>query len=269
MSHTPPIVMTFAGNDPTGGAGLQADIETFASLQCRGAAVVTALTCQDSSHVIDFSPVPAEQLTAQAQAVLDDLPVAAFKIGMLGSQENILAIRDILQAHPGLPVVLDPVLASGAGESLSKHDLADAICQQLLPLTTIVTPNTLEAEALTSEVATNHDERAAELLAHGCHYVLLTGTHDDSKHVFNHFYGKREDEQLIESFQWQRLPNSYHGSGCTLASAIAALLALGMDPFTAVNEAQEYTWQALQNGYQPGKGQHFPNRFYWADEASE
>lgn len=264
--------MTFAGNDPTGGAGLQADIETFASLQCHAAPVVTALTCQDSGHVIDVSPVPAAQLTAQAQAVLDDLPVAAFKIGMPGSLENILAIRDILQAHPGLPVVLDPVLASGAGDALSADDkdaMAEAICQQLLPITTIVTPNMPEANALTSDMATSHAQRAAELLGHGCHYVLLTGTHDDTEHVLNHFYGKRENEQLIESFQWQRLPHSYHGSGCTLASAIAALLALGMDPFTAVNEAQEYTWHALQHGYQPGKGQCLPNRFYWANAEDE
>ena len=258
----PTIVMTFAGHDPSGGAGLQADIETLASLDCHATTVITALTVQDTHDVKTFTPIPADEVTAQAQAVLADMPVAAFKIGMLGSAANARAILGILQDHPNIPLVLDPVLASGNGTRLGDPELLDVITTRLVPHTTVLTPNSLEARALVP-AANSLDDCAITLLKQGAEFVLLTGTHEDSPHVVNSLY---QGDQLLETFTWERLPHSYHGSGCTLAAAIAGMIARGLDPFHATHEAQEFTWNALKQGYRPGKGQHLPNRLFWTSQ---
>lgn len=258
----PTIVMTFAGHDPSGGAGLQADIETLASLDCHATTVITALTVQDTGDVKKFTALPADHVTAQAQALLADMPVAAFKIGMLGSAANARAILGILQDHPNIPLVLDPVLASGNGTRLGDPDLLDVLTTLLVPHTTVLTPNSLEARAL-APAADSLDDCAIALLERGAEFVLLTGTHEDSPHVVNSLY---QGDQLLETFTWERLPHSYHGSGCTLAAAIAGMLARGLDPFHAAHEAQEFTWNALRQGYRPGKGQHLPNRLFWTKQ---
>ena len=255
-----PIVMTFSGHDPSGGAGIQADIESLTSLGCRAAPVITALTIQDTRDVLESSPLDAEQVTAQARAVLADLPVAAFKIGMLGSAENAAAIHAIVQDYPDLPLVLDPVLASGRGTALGTAGLLEAMRSLLIPCTTLLTPNSLETRALAAQDG-SLDDCALALLELGADYVLVTGTHEASTHVINSLY---HEHQLLETFTWERLPHSYHGSGCTLAAATAGLLAHGLDPFQAVHEAQEFTWNALQQGDCPGKGQYLPDRLFWA-----
>jgi hydroxymethylpyrimidine/phosphomethylpyrimidine kinase len=258
----PTIVMTFAGHDPSGGAGLQADIETLASLDCHATTVITALTVQDTGDVKTFTALPADHVTAQAQTLLADMPVAAFKIGMLGSAANARAILGILQDHPNIPLVLDPVLASGNGTRLGDPELLDALTTLLVPHTTVLTPNSLEARAL-APAADSLDDCAIALLERGAEFVLLTGTHEDSPQVVNSLY---QGDQLLETFTWERLPHSYHGSGCTLAAAIAGMLARGLDPFHAAHEAQEFTWNALRQGYRPGKGQHLPNRLFWTSQ---
>lgn len=255
-----PVVMCFAGLDSTGGAGVQADIEAIASMGCHAAPVVTALTVQDTQQVMEYTPVDAGILIAQARAVLEDIPVAAIKIGMLGSVPVIEAIHTLLTDYSNIPVVLDPVLAGGGGGELSNEQVIDAIIHLLLPQTTVLTPNSIEARALAPEADTL-DACGQELLDKGCEFVLLTGTHEEAEHVENRLYGNR---RLLETFTWERLPHSYHGSGCTLAAAIAGLLAQGLEPFTAIHEAQEYTWEALRNGYRVGMGQLLPNRLFWA-----
>jgi hydroxymethylpyrimidine/phosphomethylpyrimidine kinase len=257
-----PVVMTFAGHDPSGGAGLQADIETLASQGCHAAPVLTALTVQDTRDVMEFTPLAASHVITQARAVLEDMPVAAFKIGMLGSVENAEAIHTILQDYPQIPLVLDPVLASGEGTQLGATDLPTAINTLLLPRTSVLTPNSLEARALAPEADTL-DACALALLDKGAAQVLLTGTHENTRHVVNTLYA---GHRKIESFTWERLPDSYHGSGCTLAAAIAGLLAHGLDPFQACHEAQDFTWHALQQGYRPGMGQYLPDRLFWAKQ---
>jgi hydroxymethylpyrimidine/phosphomethylpyrimidine kinase len=257
-----PVVMTFAGHDPSGGAGLQADIETLASQGCHAAPVLTALTVQDTRDVMEFTPLAASHVITQARAVLEDMPVAAFKIGMLGSVENAEAIHTILQDYPQIPLVLDPVLASGEGTQLGAKDLPTAINTLLLPRTSVLTPNSLEARALAPEADTL-DACALALLDKGAAQVLLTGTHENTRHVVNTLYA---GHRKIESFTWERLPDSYHGSGCTLAAAIAGLLAHGLDPFQACHEAQDFTWHALQQGYRPGMGQYLPDRLFWAKQ---
>ena len=257
----PTIVMTFGGHDPGGGAGIQADIETLASHDCHATPVITALTVQDTRDVVSFTALAAETVTAQAETVLADMPVAAFKIGMLGSAANACAIHDLLQQHPDIPLVLDPVLASGNGTRLGDPQLLEAISSLLVPRATVITPNSLEARALVPDAETLND-CAVALLAQGAEFVLITGTHEDAPHVVNSLY---QGDQLLETFTWERLPHSYHGSGCTLAASITAMMARGLDPFHAVSEAQEFTWNALQQGYRPGKGQHLPNRLFWAN----
>lgn len=254
-----PVVISFAGNDPTGGAGLLADIETLASMGCHAAPVITAVTIQDTQHVKGYTSIEPTLVIAQARAVLEDMPIAAFKIGMVGSVENMQAIHTILTDYPNIPVVLDPILASGNGDPLSDPSMVDAMLTLLIPLATVITPNTVEVRRLAHE-ADSIDACAHELLDAGSEFVLVTGTHENTPHVVNRLYGNR---RLLETFTWDRLPQSYHGSGCTLASAIAGLLAQGLEPFSAIFEAQEYTWQTLQKGYRIGMGQHLPNRLFW------
>ena len=255
-----PVVMVMAGSDPTGGAGIQADIETLASMGCHTAPVITVITVQDTQDIKGYVPVDPVLLVQQSRAVLEDIAVSVFKIGMLGSVEIVEAIHTVLTDYPDVPVVLDPVLASGNGTQLADDELVDAMVTLLFPHTTVLTPNSNEARLLAPE-GDNLDACAQEILDKGCEFVLITGTHENTPHVTNILYGNRRQ---IETFDWERLPGSYHGSGCTLSSAIAGLLAQGIDPFTAIHEAQEYTWEALKNGYRIGMGQHIPNRLFWA-----
>ena len=260
----PPIVLTFAASDPSGGAGLQADILTLASMGCHPLSVVTAITVQDTLGVEGIQALDVEWVADQARCLLEDMPVDAFKIGVLGSVEIVAAIAEIVSDYPDVPLVLDPVLASGRGDEFATEEMIDAIRELLLPHTTILTPNGMEARRLAD--VEDDDEASLALCAErlvemGALHVLITGTHEATSDVINTLYGK---SGVLRSDTWARLPGSYHGSGCTLASAIAAMLANGLDLPEAVREAQEYTWQALVNGFRPGMGQHLPDRFFWA-----
>lgn len=257
-----PIVLCFSGHDPSGGAGIQADIEAIVSHRCHAASVITALTEQDSRNVKQLLPQRPSDIVSQAQTVLNDFDIAAIKIGLLGSAEVALAVASIVRQTSGVPIVLDPVLAAGGGTDLAGQALINAIAEHLLPLTTLVTPNSIEARRLTRLDDLN--ACATELQRCGAEYVLITGTHEDedSERVVNRL---SMPDHLNETFNWERLPHHYHGSGCTLAAATAALLAQGLDMFSAVNEAQEYTWQSLNAAYRPGKGQHNPERLFWLE----
>lgn len=260
MNPTRPVVLCFSGHDPSGGAGVQADIETIISHRCHAASVITALTEQDSRNVKKLLPQQADDIISQAETLLNDFNVAAIKIGLIGHQDSALAICHILQKCPGIPVVLDPVLAAGGGTDMAGQALITTVLEKLLPLTTVLTPNSEEARRLAG--VDDLTDCGRLLQAKGAQNVLITGTHEGSELVHNRLF---MPDNLSETFNWERLPYSYHGSGCTLASAIAALLAQGLDIFTAVNEAQEFTWQALAAAYQPGQGQHNPNRLFWMD----
>lgn len=266
MSDAPPIVLTFAASDPSGGAGLQADLLTLSSMGCYPLSVVTAITVQDSVGVEDILALDAELVSAQARAVLEDMPVAAFKIGMLGSVENIAVIAEIVADYPDVPLIIDPVLASGRGDELASEEMLEAMLDMLIPQATIITPNSLEARRLgqyDSDEELDFSECAKRLVELGCEYVLVTGTHENTPQVVNTLYG---EHGVLRADAWQRLPGSYHGSGCTLASALAASIAHGLDVADAVREAQEYTWQTLRAGFRPGMGQYIPDRLFWARE---
>ncbi|MDH4190240.1 MAG: hydroxymethylpyrimidine/phosphomethylpyrimidine kinase [Betaproteobacteria bacterium] len=257
MSSPPPSVLVFAASDPSGGAGAQADLLTLASLGCHPLTVLTALTVQDTHGVEAMRPIEASLVARQARCLLADLPVAAFKLGVLGSAENIAVIAAILAEHPDIPVVLDPVLASGRGDALASESMPEALLRELLPRSTLVTPNSLEARRLAGEDALACCAR--RLLERGARYVLITGAHEEGSEVVNTLYA---GAGVVREDRWPRLAGSHHGSGCTLASAIAALLARGLALPDAVREAEDYTWHALAAGFAAGGGQLIPDRFF-------
>jgi len=262
MSSAPPIVLTFAGSDPTGGAGLQADLLTAAGMGCHPLSVVTALTVQDTHGVAALHPVDAAYVRMQAERLLADVRVGAFKVGVLGSAANVEVVAAILADHAEIPVVLDPVLASGRGDELATEETIAALRELLVPQATVVTPNSLEARRLTQESTLTGAAR--RLVDWGAEYVLVTGTHEPGNEVVNTLY---DSGGVVREDRWPRLAGAYHGSGCTLATAIAAALANGLRVPEAVRDAQEFTWQALANGFRAGGGQLIPDRFFWSREA--
>jgi hydroxymethylpyrimidine/phosphomethylpyrimidine kinase len=272
MTKTPPCVMTFAATDPSGGAGLQADMLTLVSIGCHPLSVVTGVTVQDTVGVEGVMALDADWINDQARTILEDVEVAAFKLGLLGSVENIAVIAEIMADYPDVPLLIDPILTSGRGDDLTNEEMQAAMCELLFPQATLITPNSIEARRLAfydegDEIKhTSLEESAQRLLSMGTEYVLITGTHERSLDVANVLYGS---EGLIREYHWERLIGSYHGSGCTLTSAIAACMAHGLTLEEALQEAQEYTWQTLKNAFRPGMGQLIPDRFFWAREEAE
>lgn len=251
------VVLVLAGVDPSGGAGIAADLQAVAGQGAHALTVVTALTAQDNDRVYHVQPVDSAMVLRQAEVLAARIAIAAVKIGITGSAANAQAIADLLRrlrAHqPDLPVVLDPVLASGHGDLLSRDDAAQALAP-LLPLVTVLTPNGPEARALSGE-----DTPAAQarvLRARGCQHVLITGGHDDGEQVVNRWYGPEREQQ----WRWPRLPGGFHGSGCTLASAIAGLLAQQVPMAVALERAQLYCHHALEASYPIADGQRIPLR---------
>ncbi|QJD31122.1 bifunctional hydroxymethylpyrimidine kinase/phosphomethylpyrimidine kinase [Methylococcus geothermalis] len=251
----PSIVLSLSGHDPTGGAGIQADIEAIGATGCRACTVITALTVQDTSNVYAVQPQSPDAFLAQGRALIRDLPVAAVKIGLLGSAGIARSVAALLDTLGGaVPVVLDPVLAAGGGTDLASEQLIETVRAELLPRAVLVTPNVPEASRLGG--GATEAENAERLRLLGCPNVLITGTHAPTDDVVNRLYsatGRRD-------YRWPRLPHGYHGSGCTLAAAVAGHLAQGHAMESAVELAQRFTWQALRAGWHPGGGQHLPRR---------
>lgn len=251
-----PCVLVLAGLDPSGGAGLVADAQAVAAQGAHALTVCTALTVQDNDRVYGVHPVAAALVLAQIRALSDKMRISAVKIGIPGSAANARAIaqaiHELRRNQPDLPVVLDPVLASGHGDLLSRDDALAALAP-LLALVTVITPNGPEAQALTG--AATALEQAAALRARGCRHVLITGGHDGGESVINRGFGPDEQE-----WRWPRLGGAFHGSGCTLASAIAGQLAMGAPLRTALEQAQHYCFQALRAAYAVAPGQAMPHR---------
>ncbi len=252
-----PSVLVLSGNDPSGGAGIQADIQAITAMAAHPAPVITTLTVQDTVNATEVAAVDAGLVSRQARAVLEDLDVAAIKIGLLGGAEVAAAVATLLCDYPDIPVVLDPVLVAAGGARLTETDFAAVLLDLLVPLTTVLTPNTPELHALV-EHGTD-EEKAASLVARGAQWVLVKGADADTPEVHNVLHGAGGE---VEVFTWSRLPGTYHGSGCTLAAALAALLARGETVTDAVGAAQRYTWEALRRGFRPGQGQFIPHRFF-------
>ena len=265
----PPIVLAFSAADPSGGTGIQADVLTLASMGCHPLSVITALTVQDTLGIEGMQAIESEWVADQARCLLEDMPVDAFKIGALGSVENIAAVAEIISDYPDVPLIVDAALAGSAGEELATDEMVRALTELVLPQTTILVATSLEVRSLAE---TDDDEErtlagcASALVEAGCEYVLVTGTHEPGRDIVNTLYGK---SGAVRTDSWTRLPGNFHGAGGTLAAAIAAMLANGLDMPEAVREAQEYAWQTLKNAYRPGMGKFLPDRLFWAREESE
>jgi hydroxymethylpyrimidine/phosphomethylpyrimidine kinase len=254
-SHQRPVVLCLSGHDPSGGAGLQADIEALMAQGCHAAPTVTALTVQNSIDVSNFRVLDDAWVKAQAHAVLADIAISGVKLGMLGSADMVQTILDILQPLQ-VPIVCDPVLRAGGGGALGRDEVGYAIRERLLPIAAIATPNLPEARIL-AELPDGSPEQCAEKLRPYCQNLLITGGHGDEKLVHNRLYLR---DGTSKTFTCERLPGHYHGSGCTLASALAGRLALGEDVLTAAENALAYTWKTLRDADRPGAGQYFPRR---------
>jgi len=251
----PPCVLVLSGLDPSGGAGVQADIETFAALGVHACPIITALTAQNSHNVVEVYPVAPAILRRQLTVLLQDMPIIGCKIGLLGGVEQARLIAELLAAHPQWSVVLDPVLAAGGGAGLANQQTQQILRDTLLPHVTLLTPNVPEAQCLSGESDLNAAGQV--LLGQGCEAVLITGTHQPEAAVHNVLY-RTGHSPLRET--WPRLPHTYHGSGCTLAAASAAGLAKGLTLPDAVHQAQTFTWHALKRSFLPADGQWFAQR---------
>ena len=260
--------MTFSATDPSGGAGLQADVLTLASLGCHPLSVVTGITVQDTIGVDSIMALGSEWVNDQARSILEDIPVAVFKCGVFASIDNIMAVAEIAADYPDIPLIIDPVLTSGRGDDLANTEMLAAMTELLFPQSLLITPNSFEARRLVikdneefSDLSL--DECAKRFRLMGCTNVLITGTHEKTDAVVNFLYHNLGQPT---PFYWDRLPGNYHGSGCTLTSAITAYYAQGLTIEAAVEEAQHFTWQTLKNAFKPGMGQFIPDRFFWVNE---
>lgn len=251
-----PIVLVIAGHDPCGGAGIQADIETISNAGCKAASIITSLTAQNTNQVTDILPQKSTAFRKQIRLVLEDMTIAACKIGMIGNAQLIDIIESEL-SKLDIPIVLDPVINSSSGQSFADENICKKILSLLLPITTVVTPNSNEARLLTNE--TDLNMAAKKLLLLDTKSVLITGADEETDAVTNVFY--TNDNSPME-YHWERLSGSFHGSGCTLSSRIAALLALGNDLQSSVEKAQAYTWNTLKHALTLGQNQLHPDRFY-------
>lgn len=245
MSAAVPVVLVFAGLDPGGGAGLAADVLAIAAQGAHALPVATALTVQDNNRVYAVAPVDAAFVLRQAEAVVATCAIRAVKIGIPGNAANARAIAGLLRQlrarDPGLPIVLDPVLASGAGDVLADGDPVAALAE-LLALATVALPNAPEVSAIG---------------AFPCPHLLVTGGHGEGEDVVNRWY---RDGQPAQEWRWPRLPGQFHGSGCTLAAALAGRLALGEGMSEALAAAQSYCHATLAQSFAIAPGQRIPRR---------
>jgi hydroxymethylpyrimidine/phosphomethylpyrimidine kinase len=252
-----PCVLVFAGLDPSGGAGIQADIEAISAQGAHALPIVTALTVQDNERVHGVTPVDSLLLVRQACVLIARVAISAVKIGIPGSVENAEAIAGIVnrlrEGQPDLPVVLDPVLASGRGDALARGNALAGLAP-LLPLATLLAPNLPEAAAL--GIDADRPDSAP------CPHVLVTGGHGSGDLVVNRWLQRHGGQAGVREWRWPRLPGEFHGSGCTLASSIAARLALGDTIEQALDNGQRDCHRALANAYTIAPGQAIPRRIH-------
>ncbi|SDL53499.1 hydroxymethylpyrimidine/phosphomethylpyrimidine kinase [Modicisalibacter muralis] len=258
-----PVVLVMAGHDPTGGAGLIADAEAVAACGGWPLSIPTSLTVQSTRDVLRVMPCPADGIRDMAWALLDEFEVSAIKVGLIADEATLDAIEDVVRACPGIPLVVDPVLRAGGGKNLSTTALIDDFRRRLLPLVDILTPNRAELAWLAGEHGNDDVERVVALMSLGCQALLVTGTDSPvpgvpEDTVMNTLHTPDTSRQ----WHWPRLAASYHGSGCTLAAALAARLAVGERLVMACEQAQRFTWESLRHGWRPGNAQALPRRFW-------
>ena len=283
IPETPPCVMCLSAGDATAGGGLAADILTLASMGCHPLPVQTAALVRDTRGIDEVWPVEPELLSLQARAVLEDVPVAAFKLGFCGSVENVALIAEILSDYPEVPLVVEPALYAAVLLGEEGDEVVAALADLILPQTTLLVADRHELcrlagvvdvapdddgdegdegdEAVEAEDDPGIDEALARLLGGGTEFILLTGGGEHGPQVVNTLFGH---EGVVRTDAWPRLPGRHLGAGTTLTAAAVAAIAHGMALPEAVREAQEFTRQALRHAYRAGMGRALPDRFFWA-----
>lgn len=246
-----PNTLTIAGSDSGGGAGIQADLKTFHALGTHGLTAITAVTSQNTRGVTAIHPVPQAHVRSQIDAVFADFPIAAVKTGMLGSAATTKRVAKEMRKRQPAWLVVDPVMIATSGRRLLDEDAMEALVGQLIPLADILTPNLPEAEALLGRpIGRAVDEAGADLLALGARGILLKGGHAGGREVIDRYY----DDTGVFEIRHPRQPFEGHGSGCTLASAVAAHLARGKSPHSAVRAASAWVNKAFQRAWRAGGG---------------
>lgn len=260
-----PVVLTIAGSDSGGGAGIQADLKTFSALGCFGTSAITAVTVQNTLGVSAIHSIPPEIVAGQIKAVLDDIKPDAIKIGMVHSAELAVAIASVLKDYAAIPVIFDPVMVATSGDKLIENGTIDCLKQVLFPLAVLVTPN-LDEAVLLAEMPINNVEdmkiAADRIFSFGCEAVLVKGGHLKGKQLFDVYLDKSGQKQIFESEAIDT--NNTHGTGCSLSSAIAAFTARKLDLIPAIAEAKIYIHQAIESGkdVKTGEGNGPLNHFF-------
>jgi hydroxymethylpyrimidine/phosphomethylpyrimidine kinase len=260
-----PVVLSIAGSDSGGGAGIQADLKTISALGCFGTTAITAVTVQNTLGVSGVHPIPVEFVKGQIKAVMDDLRPSAIKIGMVYSAELAAAITSVLITYPGIPIIFDPVMVATSGYRLVKNDTIAILKQELFPLTQIVTPNLDEASILAEmTIDTVDDMKAAavRIMNYGCNAVLIKGGHLKSADLYDVYLNKDGDERVFRSTAIDTL--NTHGTGCSLSSAIASYMALGHDLAASIAKSKAYIHNAIEHGkdVKTGNGHGPLNHFF-------
>lgn len=260
----PPAVLSFSSADPTGGGGVQGDALTFAAMGCHPLTVVCALTIRDTRGVEDCVALDDDSVVMQARTILEDVQVHAFRIGNVGSVENLVAIAEILSDYPEVPVVLESALFDAGHDDAAADEFGAALVELILPQTTVLVSDSLEISRL-AEAGYDDDEEAPErddddlarVLALGASFVLLTDTGRHGPQVVSVLHA---EQGIISTDARERIAGQFFGARATLAAAIAAALGLGASVPDAVKAAQAFTWQALRGAYRPGMGPALPDR---------
>ena len=270
QNQTPPLILSFGAADPVGATGVQADLATYAAMGCHGLSVVTALLIGDTARVEDVQVVDVDWVADQAPVILEDMAVAAFKVGALGSIENISVIAEIVSDYPDVPLILDPFISALANQE-DEDDRLIAIRELLIPQATVMVASAGELtrlaetwrEPVTGDALMLDAMRIIEM---GCEYLLVTNTQTDLQEVANSLF---DESGLVRQDAWPRLPGSFVGAGTTLSAALTAMLANGLEVPLAASEAQEFTLAALANAQRIGMGKLMPDRYFWARESED
>ncbi|HCE10047.1 MAG TPA: hydroxymethylpyrimidine/phosphomethylpyrimidine kinase [Oxalobacteraceae bacterium] len=269
QNQTSPLILTFGATDPVGAIGIQADLASFAAMGCHGLSVITSILICDTARIEDSQVIDADWVADQARVVLEDMPVAAFKVGAVGSIENVSVIAEIVSDYPDIPLVLDPFISAMPDQGLDSEDLLIAMRELLIPQTTLLLMSAVELArfAETWREPSSEDMLALDamrVIEMGCEYLFVTGTPSDAQDVSNTLFN---DTGVVRQDNWQRISGSFSGAGATLSATIAAMLANGLDVPEAVFEAQEFTIASIANAQRLGMGKLVPDRYFWAREA--
>jgi len=253
--YTRPQVLVLSGLDPSGGAGIQADIQAITAIGCHPLPVITCLTVQDTCNVYEASPVEPDLIRRQLECVAADARIHAIKTGALGNADIVDVLVDFVRARPGIPLITDPVIKAAGGGDLADNELVTAMKERLFPLAELITPNGIELAILGE--SEDPEQAAHRLLSGGCNSVLVTGGHGTGLHIVNTLYN-----HSTQPMHWEieRIGGEYHGTGCTLAAAIAAGRAMGLSPRAAISQAQNYVHRTILHALQVGQGQPVPDR---------